>query len=170
MEKEVLGLVVPLDLRTYDDCRFNNNGDRDCKSTHCQQKQNSGLCSNYVWWEGRMPRWQPQMRARWPTRPGRGCNEICEDARKWLNIKQIGKIERLSTNRWLQRHGESLPLGQRGRLEQHEARVLDVVRVRVVDDPGDGGEPRLGVISQDKPGSVWDYIQVGKADVGVSSL
>ena len=76
----------------------------------------------------------------------------------------------MSTNRWLQRHGESLPLGQRGRLEQHEARVLDVVRVRVVDDPGDGGEPRLGVISQDKPGSVWDYIQVGKADVGVSSL
>ena len=87
MEKEVQGLVVPLYVRTYDDCHFNNKGDRDCKSTHCQQKQNLGLCSNYVWWEGSMPRWQPQMRARWPTRPGQGCNEIWEDARKWLKHK-----------------------------------------------------------------------------------
>lgn len=86
----------------------------------------------------------------------------------------------MSRYRWLQRHSESLPLGQRRRLEQHEARVLHVVRVRVVDDPGDdddddddhvvddpgdGWEPRLGVISQDKPGPVRDYIQVGKADV-----
>ena len=118
------------------------------------------------------------MRARWPTTPGQGCNEVWEDARKWLKYKT--KIERLSRYRWLQRHGESLPLGQRGWLEQHEARVLHVVWVRVVDDPGDGGEPRLGVISQDKPrpgdnsqdkpGSVWDYIQVSKANVGVSSL
>ena len=93
MEKEVLGLVVALDVRTYDDCHFNNNGDRNCKRTHCQQKQNLGLCSNYVWWEGRMPRWQPQMRAMWPTTPGQDLNDIWEDARKWLKHKTSRKGE-----------------------------------------------------------------------------
>ena len=73
-------------------------------------------------------------------------------------------------HRRLQWSDKGLPLRQRWGLGKHEASVLNVVRVRVVDDPGDGGEPRLGVISQDKPGPVWDYIQVGKADVGVSSL